>query len=72
MKPFSRPGWRASPMLRGVCSSDVHRMSPARRVRSDETRSMWFLVTLLITWAVAASVLGVVIGRTTRLRDASF
>ena len=37
-----------------------------------DTRSMWLLLTLLITWAVAAGVLGVVIGRTTRLRDASF
>jgi hypothetical protein len=33
---------------------------------------MWFLVMLLVTWAVAAGVLGVVIGRTTRLRDARF
>jgi hypothetical protein len=33
---------------------------------------MWFLVTILVTWAVAAGLLGVVIGRATRLRDASF
>jgi hypothetical protein len=33
---------------------------------------MWLFVTLLVTWVVAAGVLGVVIGRTTRLRDASF
>ena len=43
-----------------------------RAAGPDDTCSMWFLVTLLVTWAVAAGVLGVAIGRTTRLRDASF
>ena len=33
---------------------------------------MWLLITLLITWAVAGGLFGVVIGRTTRLRDARF
>jgi hypothetical protein len=33
---------------------------------------MWLLVMLLVAWACAAGVLGVVIGRATRLRDASF
>jgi hypothetical protein len=59
-------------MMGGACSGDVHRITPAARRGAEDTRSMWFLVTLLVTWAVAAGALGVVIGRTTRLRDASF